>query len=369
MRSTAALVTLLLPLSACEGGGPPMTPTGDGAPAASDGGVGDAAADPFAQVDRVARASAAAVGPFGLAIYGGDDRLLFQRMYGDFAPDRRVAVASASKWVSGLTLLRLISDGRLSLERTTGQALGWSGARAAITLRHLLSFTSGLPPDATCTANPLTRLADCVAQIEQLALVAAPGARFDYGSTHLAVAARMAEVAMGKTWNEIFSEQLRAPLGLPAAVTYYTLPNQALGMQNPLVAGGLLASMDEYATFMGLLFRRGTLGGQRLIRDDLFTEQARAPYPAAVIGESPMRQVGYSYLYGLTAWLECETPAAGCAVISSPGAFGWTPWIDREAGYYAILGTLNTGSGGKVVKASVDAAQALKPAIRAALGR
>jgi hypothetical protein len=56
-------------------------------------------------------------------------------------------------------------------------------------------------------------------------------------------------------------------------------------------------------------------------------------------------------------------------VISSPGAFGFTPWIDRDTGYYAIIGTLNTNSSGKVVKASIDAAQALKPAIRTALGK
>jgi serine-type D-Ala-D-Ala carboxypeptidase/endopeptidase len=42
--------------------------------------------------------------------------------------------------------------------------------------------------------------------------------------------------------------------------------------------------------------------------------------------------------YGLAAWLECSTPATGCEVISSPGAFGFNPWLDREAGYYAILG-------------------------------
>jgi hypothetical protein len=42
--------------------------------------------------------------------------------------------------------------------------------------------------------------------------------------------------------------------------------------------------------------------------------------------------------YGLTAWLECATPATGCSTISSPGAFGFTPWLDRSSGYYAILG-------------------------------
>lgn len=363
---TTSFVLSALFAAACSGGAADSG-TLDGA-ATSDGGVGDMT-DRFAEVDRIAQANAAAIGPFGLAIYGSSDQLLFQNMYGDFTPDRRVAVASSSKWISGLTLFRLVSDGRLSLDSTTGTVLGWTAPKANITLRQLLSFTSGLPPDANCTLNPSIKLQDCVSQIAQLNLTATPGTRYDYGSTHLAVAGRMAEVVTGKTWNDLFAEQLRTPLGLPAEVTYYTAPNQLLGQQNPLIAGGLVVSMNEYAPLLGLLFRRGVLGSQRLIRDDLFTDQAKAPYPSAVIGESPMQQAGYPFLYGLTAWLECDTPATGCAVLSSPGAFGFTPWIDRDTGYYAIIGTLNTNSSGKVVKASIDAAQALKPAIRTALGK
>ena len=41
-----------------------------------------------------------------------------------------------------------------------------------------------------------------MASISQLALVAAPGTRFDYGSTHLQVAARMAEVVTGAVVGE-----------------------------------------------------------------------------------------------------------------------------------------------------------------------
>ncbi|ADO71673.1 hypothetical protein [Stigmatella aurantiaca] len=46
----------------------------------------------------------------------------------------------------------------------------------------------------------------------------------------------------------------------------------------------------------------------------------------------------------------------GCSSISSPGAFGWTPWVDRDAGYYAILGMqLSSGDAtGGVVAFSVD---------------
>jgi CubicO group peptidase (beta-lactamase class C family) len=72
-------------------------------------------------------------------------------MYGDFSPDRRVAIASASKLVSGVTLFRLIDQGYLSLDSTTGQVLGWTGDEGAITLRELMSFTSGLQPENRCT--------------------------------------------------------------------------------------------------------------------------------------------------------------------------------------------------------------------------
>ena len=32
----------------------------------------------------------------------------------------------------------------------------------------------------------------------------------------------------------------------------------------------------------------------------------------------------------------CDTRATSCAELSSPGAFGFTPWFDRAAGYCAI---------------------------------
>ena len=57
-------------------------------------------------------------------------------------------------------------------------------------------------------------------------LVAQPGTRFDYGNTHLHVAARMAEVATGKTWDAIFSSELRAPLGIGAQAIFYTWPRR-----------------------------------------------------------------------------------------------------------------------------------------------
>ena len=350
----------LTALAACGGGGGEDTTTP--APPV-------VAPDRFAEVDRVANAAFSSQGltGMGLAIYDAQGVKRFERMYGNFSADQRIAVASASKMVAGLVIMRLIEQGFLTLDSTTGNVLGWTGPQSAITLRQLLSFTSGMEREAPCTLLPNIALSDCVAAISQMPLVATPGARFDYGSTHLQVAARMAEVVTGAAWNDIFTAQLKTPLGLGNNLVYYTAPRQSIGTTNPLIAGGLRATMNEYARLLALDFNRGVHQGNRFINDALFTAQATEPYPNAVIGSSPFANVGLNFHYGLTAWLECPPPAVNCAALSSPGAFGFTPWFDRADGYYAIIAMEVSESQSGIVAFSVQLAQDLKPLIRAAL--
>ncbi len=324
-------------------------------------------------VDQAASTAYAGAGDLTgmtLTVYDRNDVKVFEKSYGAFSATQRVPVASASKIVSGTLLLRLVGQGLLSLDSTTAQVLGWSGARGTITLRHLLSFTSGLAPEAGCTALPLITLAACVNTIrdDPAALIAMPGTRYDYGSTHLHVAARMAEVVTGKSWNTVFGEQLRAPLGLPSEVSYYTAPQSTLGLFNPLIAGGLQATSDEYAKLLAISFHRGTYQGVTFAPAILFDQQATEPYPGVVVGSSPYSGAPAPVRYGLSAWLECATPATGCSTISSAGAWGWTPWVDRAAGYYAILAMYRGGPAMNGVTAfSVNLQQQLKPLIVTAL--
>lgn len=160
----------------------------------------------------------------GLAVYDREGNKVFERMYGDFSADRRVPIASASKLVFGVTIFRLTDAAYLSLDFTTAELLGWAGTKGEITLRQLLSFTSGLEPENPCTYQPEIALADCVEQIRQPDLLGPPGSRFDYGSSHLHVAGLMAQVAVGSDWNDIFDEQMRKPLQLAPEFAYYAAP-------------------------------------------------------------------------------------------------------------------------------------------------
>lgn len=322
----------------------------------------------WAAVDSVTQALIAANPSYGrltVSVYNAANERVYERSYGGFSPTQEIAIASASKWIAGVILLDVVARGELSLTSTTGQVLGWTGQAGTITLRHLLSFTSGLREEAACTLNPLTTLQACVAAIAQEPLVAAPGTRYDYGSTHLHVAARMAEVATGRTWQQLVRERLTDPLGLPTSVRFYTFPGQSLGLANPLVAGGMRASARDYARLLGLIYHKGRLGSVTLGTPALFDEQAREPYPGVVIGSSPAQSQGWAFRYGLAAWLQCTTPATGCAVLSSPGAFGFTPWINRDAGYYATIAMEEVIGSGAAFGTAL--AVLLEPHIRTAL--
>ena len=303
--------------------------------ACGDGGD-DPPVDAFDAVDAAARAAFQSEGipGMGLAIYNRSGVKVFEQMYGNFSPNTRVPIASASKLVSGVTLFRLMDAGYLSLDSTTAQVLGWTADQGAITLRELLSFTSGLSPENHCTYDPTVTLDECVTTISQTDLIAVPGTEFDYGSVHLEVAGRMAEVVTGKPWNQLFAQELRDPLGLPSDIVYYSNPLRVTGVDNPLLAGGLIVSMNEYEHILHFVFDKGVWQGTPLLAPAIFDTQTVEPYPNVVIGKSPAP----SLRYGLTSWLNCSTPQTGCHQISSPGAFGFTPWLDRDAGYYAILG-------------------------------
>jgi len=185
--SRLAILPAILALAACNGTG--------------DSGSGTDGDNPFDAVDATARAAfeSEGISGMGLAIYDRNGTPVFEKMYGHFSPDQRVAIASASKLVSGVTLFRLMDAGYLTLDTTTGDVLGWTADHAPISLRQLMSFTSGLAPENRCTYSGTVTLADCVDTISQTALTATPGTEFDYGSVHLDVAGRMAEVVTGKS--------------------------------------------------------------------------------------------------------------------------------------------------------------------------
>jgi serine-type D-Ala-D-Ala carboxypeptidase/endopeptidase len=342
-----------------------------------------APATDWAAVDTaVQQAHRQAGGDFGMAVHIHDrlDRLVYTRTLGGYRAEQPVPVASASKLVAGLLILSLVERGALSLDATTQQVLGWEGERGRISLRQLLAQVSGLQPNARCMEDTLSTLAACVDAIRDSADPPAhpAGSYFDYGGSHFQVAARMAEVATGLSWQALFTQHLGEPLALAARTNFYTAPwlgEAQAGNRNPRVAAGLWVSLNDYSKLMAVVFHKGVVGGRVFARPALFDEMGTEPHPQARVGTSPMALATQLPMrYGLGAWLECVPARVPCPVLSSAGAFGWTPWLDREAGYYAVIAMLRFPTGGvagsrAVVAFSVQLQQQLKPLVARAVAR
>lgn len=246
--------------------------------------------------------------------------------------EKAIPIASSTKWVTSSILLRLVSQNLLSLETTTGKVLGWKGEKGQITLKQLLNFTSGLPENIRCIRNPFQSLETCVEKIYKDNTPLTKN-QFDYGSTHMQVAARMAEVVTSKSWNEIVRQEFVKPLDLKSEIAFYTLPRRFTGRQ-PLAAGGMAISYDDYLTFLSQM-----VSGNYLSEDLQKKQRQRVFSDETVIGHSPYKESNYEY--GLGVWRECDPKScASEPMISSAGAFGFYPWIDRGAENYGALGVV-----------------------------
>ena len=165
------------------------------------------------------------------------------------ALDTPYVIASISKWLTSIGLLRLAEAGKLDLDAPITRYLTdyRADTGAKVTLRHLMTNISGVPNGfSTWTkANPdpdLFKKTFTTAQAVKLwcsgDLAFEPGTRFDYVLTNWVIITAIIEAATGKPYAEAMSELVIGPLGLtrttpadPAdiAISYRTLEPLARG--------------------------------------------------------------------------------------------------------------------------------------------
>ena len=371
-----------LHLAPCSGddkaddGAIPDTALGDAAAADTSAPDGPAGADPWKAVsDRLeaeAKGGKIKGGFVMLDVYRqSDGKLVYSRAFGAKAPARTKAipVASASKWVTSTVILALVADGTLSLDDTTGKWLKWTGVKGTITLRQLLTFTSGLR-DPVCIYNPLTTFKACVDTIRDDGIKSVPGKAFYYAGAHMHVAGRMAEVATGKTFKQLFSAKVGGPAKLHPDVAYYASPKNKSGKLNPLLSGGLVISVADYGAFLAAL-----VGPKAsLLPAKLVAEQRKEQWAPGTKVEYTPPGAGKAH-YALGCWRQCAKPddVTACdadLVINSAGAYGFVPWHDVKHGYYAVLGAEADSTKDKASEYNVKLMyETLRPLIVKALGK
>lgn len=141
--------------------------------------------------------------------------------------DDPVRIASISKLVVALGVMRLVEAGTLDLDTDVSRYLGWSLRNPAfpeipVTLRKLLSHRSSLT-DGVDYAIPLgTALRDVVGDARAWDARHAPGGYFRYTNLNFPVVASVIEATTGERFDRLMQRTVLGPLKLDACFNWTT---------------------------------------------------------------------------------------------------------------------------------------------------
>jgi CubicO group peptidase (beta-lactamase class C family) len=293
------------------------------------------------------------------------------------APDTLFRIASMTKPITGVAVLMLQDDGKLSVADPIAKYLPEfaalktpSGKPANLTLTQVLTHTSGLGEAAGPAAQQAKTLADLVPLWLATPMQYEPGAQWKYTQSGINAAARIVEVVSGMTFDAFVQRRIFDPLKM-ASTTFY--PNDAhrarlatayarnrdsgalepvppaadLGERNrpPQGNSGLYSTATDYARFTQMLLNGGTLDGRRYLSERslrLLTTSQTGDLPTGFFQNATYGNRGANYTWGIGTCI-LRTPHDGVAAMLSPGTYGhggaWgtQAWIDPVKGVAYIL--------------------------------
>ncbi len=272
-----------------------------------------------------------------------NDKLIYRFQAGNIAEQTRRAIASCTKWISGAVVLALAEKGYFSLDDSIGQYLPVfsQNGKGHFTIRQAFSMTSGLYSNDRYETDSNLTLAQSVDSIAaNVPLRFSPGTMLAYDGSGMQVIGRLAEVVTGKDWETIAREQILDKCDM-TATTY-----DVFG-ENPAVAGGIRSSARDYMQFLQMVLHDGEYNGERVLSSASIREMFTNQSGDAPVLYSPFQHGHPDYAYGVDtlryafgSWIFAENPETKTVEeISSPGAFGSYPWVDRKRNLTGITFT------------------------------
>ena len=300
----------------------------------------------------------------------------FTHNRGTFTPAKTYSAASMSKMVTAAVLLDLVKEEKLSLESTPWIVLGgedgdWAKAiqlsidegglpetMKDMTLKNLLSLTSGLNDDPACLYTHTQTFEECVMTLPYRASLVAgdpdvpdgpgvpggSGGAYVYGSSHMQVAGLMAMKVLNlDTWTEVFNRFKNKYSVFPNSV--YELPTA----DEAVLAAGMKVTTEDFMDFLVKLYQGlpdesdSDFGSnpEALLSEMTTNHTDTMGLSVEDDREMPTNPTGY----GLGVWFECGDGdcSSNDERVNSAGAFGGYPFMDFNNRYVGVLGRVGTG--------------------------
>jgi CubicO group peptidase (beta-lactamase class C family) len=304
------------------------------------------------------------------------------------ANDTIFRIASMTKPVTSVAVMMLVQEGDIGLDdpvsdylpafedqrvienfKPADKSYTTRPAATPMTIRHLLTHTSGL--GYAFSNHTLAALveSDPGASVTQLPLLHDPGTRWTYGESTRVLGTLVEEVS-GQRLDEFLSERIFAPLGM--GDTFYTVPAQKISrvatvhrttadglVETPNTAtitapvygdGGLHSTAADYAKFIQLFLNNGRApNGMRLLSEATVALMGENHIGAVLVEQQPGALPALSEPFPLGAGRDKfglgfqitaqhdEPFERSAGSMSWAGIFNTQFWIDPQRGIGGVL--------------------------------
>ena len=274
-------------------------------------------------IESVLMPAVSETGPCKLVILN-QDTIMYKGNFGESVQPQRINILSSSQWLAAATLLALVDDGTISLDTEIRiYSRLFRGDKAEVTLRQLLTHTSGLPANSIFVLDTTLSFSRSVGKItRRINLVTPPGAQFVYGNVSYQLAGRLAVVVSGKDWETLFKEKI----ALPCNMTDTDFGNS----EHINISEGAYSTAEDFANFLIMILNKGVFNGKRVLSEKSVNEMLSDQVSELEIGYTPyyFKSAMRPDYYGLGVWINRIMISDSTATeVSVRGANGFTPWI------------------------------------------
>ena len=279
----------------------------------------------------------------GVCLLVGDaDGILYEGYFGIYGPETSIPLASASKLISAVAVMTLIDSGAIDphapIVEYLPEMFAYSRAgliKPMMTVDEMYSMTSGLSGDAgdTILSDLSLTLEEAVDLIATTVVPAAlPGNELNYSGLGMHTTGYLCEVISGMPFDAFYRETVSVPLNTPSIAW------DGLGeTQNIRPSGGGASNARDYGRVLRMLSRGGELDGVRLLSPEAVESMYAERTVGLPYGDVPADAARYGWGYAFGQWVEHRDDQGNPTLLTSPGAFGTSPWIDLEDGYWGVF--------------------------------
>jgi CubicO group peptidase (beta-lactamase class C family) len=278
-------------------------------------------------------------------------------------------IASMTKPITATAILMLQDEGKLSVDDPVAKHIPQlaalktaDGKPGNLTLRHLLTHTSGMAEATAEESQNARTLADLIPCFASKPLKFEPGTKWQYCQSAINTLGRIVEVASGQSFPDFLEKRLFGPLGMKDT-TFYPTPEQAARVAKaykvadgkleetavradydykhpnraPLANGGLYSTAPDYVRFCRMILGQGSLDGKQYLKPESVKLMTTIQTGDLKTGFTDGNGWGLG-------WCVVRQPQGPTAALSPGtcghgGAYGTQAWIDpaRQAIYIVMV--------------------------------